>query len=55
MFSFPFFPLGIKKHRGIKHICSFFCLFFRAQGFTSVAEAVGADHRATEKTAKPQT
>lgn len=30
--------------------------FFRAQGFTCVAEAVGADHRATKKAAtKPQT
>ncbi|KAL1270739.1 hypothetical protein QQF64_029755 [Cirrhinus molitorella] len=27
----------------------------KAQGFTSVAEAVGADHRATEKPIKPQT
>ncbi len=32
-----------------------FVSFFRAQGFTCVAEAVGADHRVMEKTAKPQT
>lgn len=48
------FFLGIKKHKGIKYFCSCFVSFFRAQGFTSVAEAVGADHRVTEKTVKPQ-
>uniref|UniRef100_A0A8C1UGJ0 Dihydroorotate dehydrogenase catalytic domain-containing protein n=1 Tax=Cyprinus carpio TaxID=7962 RepID=A0A8C1UGJ0_CYPCA len=30
-------------------------ILLKAQGFTSVAEAVGADHRVTEKTVKPQT
>ncbi|KTG42201.1 hypothetical protein cypCar_00044291 [Cyprinus carpio] len=29
-------------------------ILLKAQGFTSVAEAVGADHRVTEKTVKPQ-
>lgn len=25
--------------------CFFFCIFLREQGFSSVSEAVGADHR----------